>query len=270
MKIIARGLTASVVAVLAATTMAQPSFAGSTAGAPSIPAAHQSVERLDSTQTPSGVGARVPFAEYQAEDARTNGTVLGPDRAYGTLAAEAVGRRAVRLQGAGKYVEFTLKRPANAVNVRYSIPDSADGAGLDSSLSVVVGGRAIQSLPVTSRYSWYYGVYPWTNTPADGGRRQLYDDSRVMLGKTLPAGTRVRLQVGAADTAPWYVIDVADFELVAPPVAQPAGSLSVLDLGADPTGRKDSSDAIQAALDQARRPAGRSGFRAARSQSPGT
>jgi len=250
-RIIARVLTASVVAVLAAATMAQTSFAGT--GAPnSIPAAHQSVERLGNTRTPLGVGARVPFTEYQAEDARTNGTVLGPDRAYGTLAAEAVGRRAVRLQGADKYVEFTLKRPANAVDIRYSIPDSADGAGLDSSLSVLVGGRAIQSLPVTSRYSWYYGVYPWTNNPADGGRRELYDDSRVQLGATLPAGTRVRLQVGAADTAPWYVIDVADFELVAPPVAQPAGSLSVLDLGADPTGQKDSSDAIQSALDQAK------------------
>ncbi len=198
-----------------------------------------------------GVGARVPFTEYQAEDARTNGTVIGPDRAYGTLAAEAVGRRAVRLQGAGKYVEFTLKRPANAVDVRYSIPDSADGAGLDSSLSVLVGGRAIQSLPVTSRYSWYYGVYPWTNNPADGGRRQLYDDSRVMFGKTMPAGTRVRLQVGTADTAPWYVIDLADFEKVAAPVAPPRNSLSVLDLGADPTGRTDSSDAIQAAINKA-------------------
>ena len=176
--------------------------------------------------------------------------MLGPDRAYGTLAAEAVGRRAVQLQGEGKYVEFTLTGAANAVNIRYSIPDSTDGAGLDSSLSVLVGGQTITSLPVTSRYSWYYGVYPWTNNPADGGRRQLYDDSRIELGATFAAGTTVRLEVGAADTAPWYVIDVADFELVAPPVAEPADSLSVLDFGADPTGAQDSSDAIQAALDQ--------------------
>jgi len=100
-----------------------------------------------------GAGAAVPFVEQQAEDARTNGTVLGPDRAYGTLAAESVGRRSVQLQGAGKYVEFTLTQPANAVTVRYSVPDSADGAGLDATLGVSVNGAAYRSLPVTSRYS---------------------------------------------------------------------------------------------------------------------
>jgi hypothetical protein len=36
--------------------------------------------------------------------------------------------------GAGQYVEFTLARPANAVDLRYSIPDSADGTGLTTPL----------------------------------------------------------------------------------------------------------------------------------------
>ena len=141
------------------------------------------------------VGASLPFVEQQAEDARTNGQVIGPDRAYGTLAAEATGREAVRLRGVGQYVQFTLTRPANAVNVHYSIPDTANGVGRDATLGVFVAGLKTQSLHVTSKYSWYYGVYPWSNTPADGGRRQLYDDSRIMFGSTLPAGTKVRFQV---------------------------------------------------------------------------
>lgn len=197
------------------------------------------------------IGARVPFIEYEAEEATTNGSVIGPDRAYGTLAAEAVGRKAVQLDQNGEYVEFTLKKPANAVNVRYSIPDTADGKGRDASLGVYVDGRRVQSLPVTSRYSWYYGQFPWTNNPADGGRRHLYDDSRVMLGKTLPAGTKVRLQVGSTDKSPWYAVDVADFEKVKPAARAPRHALSVVDFGADRTGRKDSSDAIQAAIDEA-------------------
>jgi alpha-1,3-glucanase-like protein/F5/8 type C domain-containing protein len=197
------------------------------------------------------VGATTPFVEYQAEKGKTNGEVIGPDWAYGTLAAEAVERQATKLQGTGRYVEFTLVKAANAVNVRYSIPDSADGTGIDSTLGVVVGGKRISTLKVTSRYSWYYGVYPWSNNPADGGRRQLYDDSRVMFGKTLPAGTKVRLQVGAADTAPWYVIDGADFENVSAAARKPAGAVSITDFGADPTGAKDSSDAVQRALDSA-------------------
>jgi hypothetical protein len=207
---------------------------------------------LPSATAFAGAGARVPFVERQAEHAATNGTVIGPDWAYGTLAAEAVGRRAVRLEGRGKYVEFRLTRPANAVNVRYSIPDSPDGAGLDATLGVHVNGRFAQSLRVTSRYSWYYGQFPWTNNPEDRGRRHLYDDVRLMFGRTLGAGTRVRLQVGAADTAPWYVIDSADFEKVAKPKRKPHRALSVLEFGADPSGKTNSTTAIQRAIDAAR------------------
>ncbi len=61
-----------------------------------------------------------------------------PDRTLGTLAAEASGRRAVRLDQPGQYVEFTLTRPANAVDIRYSVPDTPDGKGLDATLSLYV------------------------------------------------------------------------------------------------------------------------------------
>jgi len=40
------------------------------------------------------------------------------------------------------------------------------------------------------------------------------------------------------------VVDVADFEQVAAPLASPAGSLSVVDFGADPTGAKDSGTGV--------------------------
>lgn len=217
----------------------------------SVQASSSARESVGSPRAADPVGARVPFIEHEAEDAKVKGTVIGPDRAYGTLAAEAVGRQAVRLEEQGQYVEFKLTKPANALNLRFSIPDSADGQGRDATLGVYVKGKRIESLALTSRYSWYYGQYPWTNEPADGGRRHLYDDSRVLLDSTLPAGTKVRLEVGPEDTAPWYVLDVADFELVAAPAKAPAGASSVVDFGADPTGATDSSDAIQAAIDAA-------------------
>ncbi len=244
-----RTATGAAFAMLTAALLTLPSNGANAA----VSGAASASISVPSPSQPAGasVGATTPFIEYQAEQGRTNGEVIGPDWAYGTLAAEAIERKAVKLQGAGRYVEFTLVKAANAVDVRYSVPDSADGAGIDSTLGVVVAGKRISTLNVTSRYSWYYGVYPWSNNPADGGRRQLYDDSRVMFGKTLPVGTRVRLQIGAADTAPWYVIDEADFENVSPPVHEPAGAVSITDFGADPTATKDSSDAIQRALDSA-------------------
>ena len=44
------------------------------------------------------------------------------------------------------------------------------------------------------------------------------------------------------------MIDLADFEQVAAPVARPANSLSVVDYGADPSGVADSSSAFDAAV----------------------
>ena len=75
-------------------------------------------------------GATLPYVEYEAEKAMTNGTVIGPARSDPQLASEASGREAVQLHAQGQYIEFTLTQPANAVDIRYSIPDSADGTGL--------------------------------------------------------------------------------------------------------------------------------------------
>ncbi|MCU1678357.1 MAG: coagulation factor 5/8 type domain protein, partial [Frankiales bacterium] len=49
----------------------------------------------------TGAGAPVPFTEYLAAAAQTNGIVLGPDYYFGSLASEATGRQAVQLIGQG-------------------------------------------------------------------------------------------------------------------------------------------------------------------------
>ncbi|HUN37863.1 MAG TPA: discoidin domain-containing protein [Trebonia sp.] len=193
-----------------------------------------------------GRGAAVPFTEYSSVGSSTNGAVIGPSDNLYTLPAEAVGRTAVTLSGAGKYVDFTLAKPANAVDLRYSIPDSADGSGLTTPLKVYVDGQQRPDLTLTSKYTWFYGSYPFTNNPADLDGHHMYDDVRTLLGRTLPAGTHVRFQI--ANPSIPVTIDVADFQQVAPPVPQPRGSISVLSFGADPTGQKDSTTAIQNAI----------------------
>ena len=150
------------------------------------------------------------------------------------------------LSGAGEYVDFVLARAANAVDLRYSVPDSADGAGQSTPLHVLVNGKAAPDLTLTSKYTWFYGSYPFTNNPADLHGHHMYDDVRTMFGRTLPAGTRVRFETASASVP--VTIDVADFEQVAPPAPQPRGSLSVTSFGADPTGQQDSTTAIQNAI----------------------
>jgi hypothetical protein len=186
------------------------------------------------------VGAAVPFTEYEAEDARTNGTIVGPSRAFTQLAAEASGRKAVQLS-AGQYVAFVLAKPANAVDVRYAIPD-----GPDSTLQLSAGGHALPSVTLTAAYSHFYGNYPFTKVVAQGGEHHYFDDVRTMFGRTLPAGTAVVMQATAT-----AVVDLADFENVAPAATEPAGYLNVNDFGADPTGATDSSTAIQTAINAA-------------------
>ncbi|HYF61816.1 MAG TPA: glycosyl hydrolase family 28-related protein, partial [Herpetosiphonaceae bacterium] len=196
-------------------------------------------------------GATLPFAEVQAEHAATNGTVIGPDRRYPGLATEAIGRQAVTLDAQGEYVEFTVPRASNSIVVRYSIPDNAQGTGIDATISLSINGAAQPKLNFTSRYGWIYGSYPFTNDPGGARPHHFYDEANRITGQ-LNAGDKVRVFIGSGDTAPSYTIDLMDFEQVAPPLSQPAGSLSLTaDFGADASGNADSTSAIQTAVNTA-------------------
>lgn len=105
-------------------------------------------------------------------------------------------------------------------------------------------------MPVTSRYGWYYGGYPFNNNPGDTNPHHFYDETRTMFGTTYPAGTKIRLQVSSTAQSPSFTIDLADFELVAPAITKPSGVIDVVtDFGADPSGATDSTAKFQAAVD---------------------
>ncbi|MFC4587025.1 choice-of-anchor D domain-containing protein [Sphaerisporangium corydalis] len=201
--------------------------------------------RADSPFDFPGRGATVPFAEIEAEDAVTSGQVIGPDRIYGHLPSEASGRRAVTLSGSGQYVEFTLTRPANAMSLRYSLPDSAAGTGQNTTADLRVNGTHLKDLALTSRYGWYYGGYPFNNNPGDTNPHHFYDETRTMFGSTLNAGAKVRVQSNGGVP---ITVDLADFEVVPGAIGRPSGSLSVDDFGAVRNGTTDSTAAFQAAV----------------------
>lgn len=222
----------------------------------------------------AGRGATVGFVEQEAETAHTDGTVIGPGTDAYTLAAEASGRSAVSL-APGQFVEFTLPRAANAINVRYSIPDAATGGGITAPLEVTVNGGHRRTTTLTSQYAWLYNQYPFSNDPnADllfpdqwitecqcvpnqttpapiitkpFRPNHFYDEQRLMLGHTYRAGDTVRLTVPKNTNAAWTVIDLMDSQLVGAPRFDPH-ALNVLWFGADPTGRRDSADAIDRAI----------------------
>src|SRR3984957_10623699 len=195
-----------------------------------------------------GVGAPLDFAEYEAENGATNGRIVGPDRTFATLASEASGRRAVLLERQEDYVEFTLSAPANALTVRYAVPDAPDGKPVDARLGVNAQGRRIADLAVTSRYCCYYGHYPFTKHVADGKGHHFFDHARILLDEVLPSGTVVRLTRDAQFQASWIAIDLVDFEMVPAPLRRPSRALSVVDFGADPHGELDCREAFAKAI----------------------
>ena len=129
--VFARSLTSGVVL---ATLAALASSAG-VATASASPAWNPGHSPVVATSD-HGRGAQVPFTEYSAVGSDTTGATIGPSYNLYTLPAEAVGRTAVTLDGPGQYVDFTLAKAANAVDLRYSIPDSANGRGSTHALNV--------------------------------------------------------------------------------------------------------------------------------------
>jgi len=197
-------------------------------------------------------GAAVPWTTYEAEDMLVGGgTVLGPQYNPANIPTEASGRKCVQLNGVGQYLQFTNQSSANALVVRYCVPDTADGVGADYTLSLYTNGVLAARLPLTSKYSWLYGNYPFTNNPAAGSARNFFDEVRLN-GLSLNAGTVVRLQQDATDTASFYIVDLVDAEAVPAALPQPANSLSVTNYGAVADGVTDCTAAFQNCISAAR------------------
>jgi hypothetical protein len=130
-------------------------------------------------------------------------------------------------------------------------------------------------ITLTSQYAWLYNQAPYSNdpngdllhpdewitecacvpaatTPAPVITRPFrpnhaYDEQRVLLGRSYPAGTAVRLTVPATSTAASTVIDLLDSEQVGLPSVD-LRAVNVWLFGADPLGRRDAAGAFDKAI----------------------
>jgi hypothetical protein len=149
------------------------------------------------------------------------------------------------LDGTGEYVQWTTTAPTNTLVTRFSTPDAAGGGGANSTLNLYVDGQFVRALELTSRFAWLYGAEAGPgDQPAAGAPRHIYDEANFLLGQTYPAGTVIKLQKDAANTAAHYAIDFVDLE-VATPHANPDPARYL-----EPSGF--THQAVQNALDQFR------------------
>lgn len=206
---------------------------------------------MSSNARAAGKGADLPWTTYEAEAMKGTGAVLGPRYDPHCVETEASGQRCVKLGAAGEFVEFTAETDANALVVRYNLPDAAAGGGTQATLALLVDGRPVRTLALTSRYAWLYGNYPFSNQPAQGKPRNFYDELRVK-DLSIEKGSVVRLQKMSADEPP-CIVDLVDLESVAPALVAPENALSVLEFGAGGKGETDDTEALKACIVAAQR-----------------
>ncbi|MEV7339234.1 right-handed parallel beta-helix repeat-containing protein [Streptomyces sp. NPDC093544] len=218
----------------------------------------------DAEAVAAAAGATTPFATVEAETGtRAGGATLRsltPGAAAPTAASletEASGYSLVELKATGASVTISNNtgKSANTLVVRASIPDAAAGGGITASLNLYVNGVYRQAISLSSKQAWNYRDA--TTNPDDpnagGSPYRFYNEFPVWVtGAPIAAGSTIKLQKDAANTAAVYDIDSVDLESVGAALAQPANSLSVVTYGADPTFVKDSTVAIQNTVNAAK------------------
>ncbi|MCX6309358.1 MAG: right-handed parallel beta-helix repeat-containing protein [Bacteroidia bacterium] len=199
----------------------------------------------------SAQGATTPFTTYEAE----NGTLSGGASILAattlpsapTVQFESSGRRCVELNATDESVSWTTTDITNTIVVRVSMPDAVGGGGIVDSLNLYVDGVFRQSLVFTSKYAWIYGVNDMVdNNPATGTPHRFFESERAFItGAAVALGSTMMLKKDAANTAPYYRIDLILLENVGPALTQPANSLSVLTYGATGNDATDDSQAFK-------------------------
>lgn len=206
-------------------------------------------------------GATTPFITYEAEDSvnETNGIRViltsPPTSNASSPELEASGHGYVELKGGGQSLTLTAKQAANAVVVRHSIPDAPQGGGIEATISLYVNHQKRQSLTLSSRHNWLYGdpgSNGQSNDPSAGPAHVFWDEARAFITGGVQAGDLLKIQIDEGDNAAFYRIDLVDLEMVPAPLSPPvAPMVSVVDAGADSTGKNDSTQAFLAAIAQA-------------------
>lgn len=175
-------------------------------------------------------GATLAYQEYEAEAGSTNGQVSGANTTYLTVESESSGRKFVNLNATGQYVQWTTTKAANAITLRYNMPDSGAGGGTNGTLSLYVDGTKVRSLNLTSHFAWVYGGYPFNDNPGNGNGHHFYDESHFS-GINIPAGATVRLQKDSGDAAAYYKIDLINLEQIESAYTMPANFVSITTYG---------------------------------------
>ena len=197
-----------------------------------------------------GYGAKMPYTTHEAENATVeNGATVQQSTDMESTAVEATNQTYVELPKKNAAVTFNVTEPANALNVRYTIPDGASGQ-----LDVQVNGSSVGNLDLSSHSAWQYlkGDHEYDQAIDGSSARFRFDETRLLLKDIqLKSGDKISLVKKKDDNVP-YGIDFIELEQAPAPVAQGENSISIVDKGASANDDSDDTAALLAAVEEAK------------------
>ena len=195
-------------------------------------------------------GAKMPYTTHEAENATVeNGATIQQSTEMESTAVEATNQTYVELPKKDAAVTFNVTEPANALNVRYTIPDGASGQ-----LDVQVNGSSVGNLDLSSHSAWQYlkGDHEYDQAIDGSSARFRFDETRLLLKDIqLKSGDKISLVKKKDDNVP-YGIDFIELEQAPAPVAQSENSISIVDKGASANDDSDDTAALLAAVEEAK------------------
>ena len=197
-----------------------------------------------------GYGAKMPYTTHEAENASVeNGATIQQSTDMESTAVEATNQTYVELPKKDAAVTFNVTEPANALNIRYTIPDGASGQ-----LDVQVNGSSVGNLDLSSHSAWQYlkGDHEYDQAIDGSSARFRFDETRLLLKDIqLKSGDKISLVKKKDDNVP-YGIDFIELEQAPAPVAQGENSISIVDKGASANDDSDDTAALLAAVEEAK------------------
>ena len=195
-------------------------------------------------------GAKMPYTTHEAENATVeNGATIQQSTDMESTAVEATNQTYVELPKKDAAVTFNVTEPANALNVRYTIPDGASGQ-----LDVQINGSSVGNLDLSSHSAWQYlkGDHEYDQAIDGSSARFRFDETRLLLKDIqLKSGDKISLVKKKDDNVP-YGIDFIELEQAPAPVAQGENSISIVDKGASANDDSDDTAALLAAVEEAK------------------
>lgn len=206
----------------------------------------------------SQYGAKLAYTTYEAEQGKLkNGIVENQSsskEADRATAREASGQAYVDLP-TNASVSFIAQADANAVTIRYTVPDGESGK-----VEVKVNNTVIGTLDLSSKSNWQY-LDNYTYHPNDDIKvhdtpaadrlarfqfdevSQLFKDAHINKGDTVTITNLDSTPVG---------IDLVDLEKAPDAIRQPENSVSITNFGAIANDGSDAYQAFMAAIESAK------------------